>query len=68
MIQDKLIPVNLEQEMKKMQDIDLAILQPRSPSCGCKQIYDGTFTGTVVPGSGVAAGSSEISANCMEPA
>ena len=23
---------------------ELAILQPRSPSCGCKQIYDGTFS------------------------
>ena len=40
----------VEQEMKKMQDIDLAILQPRSPSCGCKQIYDGTFTKTLIEG------------------
>ena len=34
---------------------DLIILQPRSPSCGTKQIYDGTFSGTLVPGSGVFA-------------
>ena len=33
----------------------LALLKERSPSCGCGAIYDGTFTGTVVPGSGVAA-------------
>lgn len=34
---------------------DLIILQPRSPSCGTKQIYDGTFSGTLIPGSGVFA-------------
>lgn len=35
--------------------IDCAILQPRSPTCGVKQIYDGTFTGRLIPGSGVFA-------------
>ena len=35
--------------------IDLAILQPRSPSCGCKQIYDGTFTKTLIDGKGMFA-------------
>ena len=45
----------VEQEMKKMQDIDLAILQPRSPSCGCKQIYDGSFTKTLIEGKGMFA-------------
>ncbi len=34
---------------------DLVILQSRSPSCGVKQIYDGTFTGTKTPGQGVFA-------------
>ena len=33
----------------------LALLKERSPSCGFGAIYDGTFTGTVVPGNGVAA-------------
>lgn len=33
----------------------LAVLKERSPSCGCGAVYDGTFTGTVVPGNGVAA-------------
>ena len=34
---------------------DLIILQPRSPSCGVRQRYDGSFTGTVIDGSGVTA-------------
>ena len=32
-----------------------AVLKERSPSCGCGSIYDGTFTGAVVPGNGLAA-------------
>jgi len=32
-----------------------AILQPRSPSCGVSEIYNGTFSGTLIPGSGVFA-------------
>ncbi len=32
-----------------------AILKKNSPSCGCGEIYDGTFTGTLVKGKGVAA-------------
>jgi uncharacterized protein YbbK (DUF523 family) len=34
---------------------DLIVLQPRSPSCGVKQRYDGTFTGTLTEGAGVTA-------------
>ena len=34
---------------------DLIILQSRSPSCGVNQRYDGTFTGTLIGGSGVTA-------------
>lgn len=33
-----------------------AVLQPRSPSCGIGLIYDGTFSGTRVPGHGILAG------------
>ena len=33
----------------------MAILKERSPSCGCGEIYDGTFTGTLINGNGVAA-------------
>lgn len=32
-----------------------AILKARSPSCGCGHIYDGTFSGRLVPGDGVFA-------------
>ena len=39
---------------------DLVILQSRSPSCGTRQVYDGTFSGTLVRGKGVFA---EMAAN-----
>lgn len=32
-----------------------AILKARSPSCGLGQIYDGTFTGTLIKGDGLTA-------------
>ncbi len=32
-----------------------ALLKERSPSCGHGQIYDGTFSGTLIPGSGLTA-------------
>ena len=32
-----------------------AVLKARSPSCGCAEVYDGSFTRTRVPGEGVAA-------------
>jgi uncharacterized protein YbbK (DUF523 family) len=32
-----------------------ALLKQRSPSCGSGEIYDGSFTGTLVAGDGVAA-------------
>lgn len=34
---------------------DLIILQSRSPSCGARQVYDGTFSGTLIRGKGVFA-------------
>ena len=36
-------------------DIELVILQSRSPSCGAKKIYDGTFSGNLIVGQGVFA-------------
>lgn len=33
-------------------NIQVAILQARSPSCGSKQIYDGTHSGTLIKGQG----------------
>ncbi len=43
-------------EIALHEKIDLAILQSRSPSCGVKEIYDGTFTGTKISGQGIFAG------------
>lgn len=32
-----------------------AVLKANSPSCGCGQVYDGSFSGVLVPGSGITA-------------
>lgn len=47
----------VEQAMEQIRgmDIDCAILQSRSPTCGVNQIYDGTFSGRLIPGQGVFA-------------
>lgn len=37
------------------ENIECAILKSRSPTCGVKQVYDGTFSGTLMDGSGVLA-------------
>lgn len=42
-------------ETAEASQADLAILQPRSPSCGIHQIYDGSFTGKLVEGDGIYA-------------
>lgn len=36
-------------------DVERAILQTRSPSCGYGIVYDGTFTGNLVEGNGFTA-------------
>ncbi len=41
--------------LAKEEEIDLAILQPRSPTCGAGHIYDGTFSGKLIEGNGVFA-------------
>ncbi|MBU0476680.1 DUF523 domain-containing protein [Patescibacteria group bacterium] len=40
-------------ELAKLYNIKNAILKQRSPSCGCGQIYDGTFSGTIIDGDGI---------------
>lgn len=42
-------------EIARAQSIRAAILKSRSPSCGYRWIYDGTFTGKLRPGDGVTA-------------
>lgn len=39
--------------LTKLYKIKEAILKQRSPSCGCGQIYDGTFNKVVVKGDGI---------------
>lgn len=36
-------------------EIDLVILQSRSPTCGVNQVYDGSFTGKLLKGQGLFA-------------
>lgn len=40
-------------KLAKLFGIREAIFMQRSPSCGCGQVYDGTFSGKIVKGEGV---------------
>lgn len=42
-------------ELVKKENITCAVLKSRSPTCGVHQVYDGTFSGTLVDGAGVLA-------------
>lgn len=42
-------------EIAKIVGVKKAILKSKSPSCGCGQIYDGTFSGKLIPGNGLTA-------------
>ena len=42
-------------EIARREKPDLIVLQSRSPSCGVKQRYDGTFSGKLVDAPGVTA-------------
>ena len=37
------------------EEVECCILKSRSPTCGVRQVYDGTFSGTLVDGMGVLA-------------
>ena len=41
--------------LARLYGVRAALLKERSPSCGRGRIYDGTFTGTLIAGSGVTA-------------
>ena len=41
--------------LAKLYHCKYAILKQRSPSCGYKKIYDGTFSGKIISGKGVLA-------------
>lgn len=40
-------------EIVMVHEVNLVILQSRSPSCGVHAIYDGTFSGKLISGQGV---------------
>ncbi len=42
-------------DIARFKEVDLIVLQPRSPSCGLGMIYDGTFSGKLIPGNGIFA-------------
>ena len=42
-------------ELIRKEEIQCAVLQSRSPTCGVNQIYDGSFSGKLVSGSGILA-------------
>ena len=42
-------------EMIKGKNIEYAVLKSRSPTCGVKEIYDGSFTHTKIDGMGILA-------------
>ena len=42
-------------EIARKEKPDMIILQSRSPSCGVKEIYDGSFSGKLISGHGVFA-------------
>ncbi|BBF43241.1 hypothetical protein lbkm_1928 [Lachnospiraceae bacterium KM106-2] len=41
-------------KLAKLYDCKVVIMKENSPSCGAGKIYDGTFTGKVTDGNGVA--------------
>lgn len=41
--------------LAKLNDVKLAIMKAKSPSCGHGLIYDGTFSGNKIPGNGVTS-------------
>ena len=49
------LDVTRELQIAKNKGANYAILKARSPSCGCGEIYDGTFSGARKCGNGVAA-------------
>ena len=54
---DEVYRQGVDAVMKQLEgeDIAYAVLQSRSPTCGVKQIYDGTFSKTLVDGKGLLA-------------
>lgn len=41
--------------LARLFDCDIAVFKARSPSCGCGEIYDGSFTESLTEGDGITA-------------
>lgn len=52
---EKALEIAEKRSAELNQKIELAILKANSPSCGCGKIYDGTFSGILIDGSGIFA-------------
>lgn len=54
---DASVRVAIERILEQIKDeqIQCAILKSRSPTCGVHQVYDGTFSGKLIDGSGLLA-------------
>lgn len=52
---DTLYRQGVADSIADMGKVDMAILQPRSPTCGAHQVYDGSFSGRLLPGQGALA-------------
>jgi len=54
---DSLVRSEVKRIMEEItaEEISCAILKSRSPTCGVHQVYDGSFSGKLVPGMGVLA-------------
>ena len=42
-------------KISRLFEVKVAILKSNSPSCGCGQVYDGTFSGQLTSGDGMTA-------------
>lgn len=50
-----LLGAELALEKAQQQQVCCALMKAKSPSCGNNQVYDGSFSGELIPGSGTAA-------------
>ena len=49
---EETMQIAIQKILKDLPEVDCAVLKSRSPSCGVRQVYDGTFSGVLVDGQG----------------
>ena len=54
-VHDAALRAVVAQILEQYGDVGCAVLKSRSPTCGVRQIYDGSFSGRLIDGSGVLA-------------